>query len=185
MDRSRLKPFLFALLIALIGGVAYYAFHASSKGAPEKERRLPTEIVEANDFDAIDVSGEKFSLSDFPDKPVVVHFWASWCGPCINEFPKMIRFIQSLKGSVHLAAVSADHSDEDIKAFLAKTGLNSSPFIHIIRDNGGKIAEQYKAKMLPTSIIIGKGLRVEKRIPGEIDWEDPKLREIFEGLASQ
>ena len=45
------------------------------------------------------------------------------------------------------------------------------------------VAEKYLAKMLPTSVILSKGLKVEKRFPGEVDWEDPKLREILRYLA--
>lgn len=137
-----------------------------------------------NDFNAVDIMGERFTLSQLSGQSVVVHFWASWCGPCVNEFPQMIRFIESFNGKVRLVALSADQSDEDIKLFLKKMNVRQSPFIHIIRDDGNKIAEQYITKMLPTTIILNSDLKIEKRFPGEVEWQDPRLREIFLSMIS-
>lgn len=96
----------------------------------------------------------------------------------------MIRFIEGFNGKVQLVALSADQSDDDIKLFLKKINIKQSPFIHIIRDNGNKISEQYIAKMLPTSIILNKNLKIEKRFPGEVEWQDPRLHEIFLSVIS-
>lgn len=177
------KLVLALLVLTLLGGVIFYAFRNSTSNSYNSPKSA-TKGADGNDFSGIEISGEEFSLSRLSEKPIIIHFWASWCGPCVNEFPKMIRFIESFNGKIHLVALSADESDEDIKSFLAKIGVSHSPFIHIVRDDGGKIAEQYKAKMLPTSVILVKGLKVEKRIPGEVDWEDPKLREIFESILT-
>ncbi len=178
VNRSHLKPVFILLVLALIGGVFFYAFK-NSTSISNNWRQSSTKGGNGNDFSGIEISGKEFSLSRLSEKPIIIHFWASWCGPCVNEFPKMIRFIESFNGKIHLVALSADESDEDIKSFLAKIGVSHSPFIHIVRDDGGKIAEQYKAKMLPTSVILGKDLKVKKRFPGEVDWEDPALNKVF------
>lgn len=184
MRDSSFSKILFIVVGALIlAGAAYYVFSSSQRQDAQSRGGTVTNW-QGNNFTAIEITGEQFSLSYLSDRPVVVHFWASWCGPCVNEFPQMIRFIESLNGKVHLVALSADKSDEDIKSFIKKVGARRVPFVHVIRDEGSKIAEQYRAKMLPTSVILGKGLKVEKRIPGEVDWEDPKLRGIFNSLIS-
>lgn len=180
-DRAWVKIILFSSL-ALAGGAIY--FMLSKQHGPKQATIETSASWQANNFEAVTIEGERFSLSDLSKRPVVVHFWASWCGPCINEFPAMIRFIESFKGEIHLVALSADQSDKDIKAFLQKIGVNQSPFIHVIRDEDGRIAKQYLAKMLPTSMILGKELKTEKRLPGEVDWEDAELRTGVEKLIA-
>ena len=84
----------------------------------------------------------------------------------------------------HLIATSSDSSDETITAFLEKTGTVQADFIHIMRDKDNQIAEQYKAQVLPTSLFLGKGLKVVKRIPGELDWEDPELIKFIKEMPN-
>lgn len=96
----------------------------------------------------------------------------------------MIHFIESFSGKVHFVAIPADQSDEDINFFLNKTNVKQTSFIHVIRDDKNKLADKFMTKMLLTTIILSVGLKTEKRLPGEIEWEDPKLHEIFLSLIA-
>jgi thiol-disulfide isomerase/thioredoxin len=177
--RFPVKPLILSAFVLLVCGAIYFSL-AKSNGPNVQPKPEATGNWHGNNFEAVTIEGKRFSLSELSEKPVVVvHFWASWCGPCVNEFPAMIRFVESFKGEIHLVALSADQSDEDIRAFLKKIGVSPAPFIHIIRDQEGKVAGQFLAKMLPTSVILGKGLKVKKRLPGEVDWEDTNLRQVF------
>lgn len=176
--RFKEKSVLFAVLI-IIACVAVYFLRTKPDRPSSASGLEKSGNSYGNGFEALTLDGERFTLSTLFGKPIIVHFWASWCGPCVNEFPKMIRFVESFKGQIHLVTLSADQSDEDIRAFLKKTNVNHEPFVHFIRDEGGKIAKQYLAKMLPTSVILGKDLKVIKRLSGEVDWEDGELNEVF------
>lgn len=181
--KSGFKFGLISICVPVMIGAFYYLSNAwiGHKTSPEIDT---ASSWQGNNFKAVDISHARLSLFQLSDRPIVIHFWATWCAPCVNEFPKMIRFIESFKGRIQLVTVSADQSDEVIKSFLKKNSINQAPYIHIIRDDGGKVAKQYMAKMLPTSVILGKGLKVEKRLSGEVDWENPRLKEIFEQLAN-
>lgn len=180
--RFKEKLGLFAALIVIVCVATYFSL-AKLNSSNSKSQLDKSGNSYGNGFEAVTLDGERFTLSTLSGKPVIVHFWASWCGPCVNEFPKMIRFVEGFKGEIQLVTLSADQSDEDIRAFLKKTNVSHEPFVHFIRDEDGKVAEQYLAKMLPTSVILGKDLKVIKRLPGEVDWEDNELTEVFTKLG--
>jgi len=90
--------------------------------APEGEDRQP---VAAPDFTVEDIDGNPVSLSDFIGKPVVVNFWASWCGPCKSEMPAFQQAWETYGDRVEFVLVNlTDNNQETVesaKKFLAST----------------------------------------------------------------
>ena len=82
----------------------------------EKEEKIP-----APDFTLMTMDNKKISLKDFRGKYVFLNFWATWCGPCIDEMPSMERFYQKFKSkkNFEMLAVSIDKGGaEVVKRFV-------------------------------------------------------------------
>jgi thiol-disulfide isomerase/thioredoxin len=101
----------------------------------------------------------------------LVHFWATWCPPCIQETPKLQRLIHDLSGnpgfSVVMVAV-ADSSDR-VRTFL---GPGSEM---VLFDPNWKVANRYGTDKLPETYLVVRGQVVRKWV-GMTDWDDPALR---------
>ena len=68
-----------------------------------------------------DLNGTPFQLAKFRGKPLVVNFWATWCGPCIKEMPMLDRAHQ--QGVISVVAIASDDAAE-VRAFKVKHQLN-------------------------------------------------------------
>lgn len=69
------------------------------------------------------LSDEKIhQLSEWQGKPILVHFWASWCGPCVAELPTIVK-LASVMPQITVLMVSVDENPEKAKAFLARPAL--------------------------------------------------------------
>lgn len=75
----------------------------------------------APDFSLLDTAGKTYSLDDFEGKLLLVDVWASWCGPCIKEFPYLGELEQKLKGNKNFQLLSV--STDDSKQLWVKNGI--------------------------------------------------------------
>jgi thiol-disulfide isomerase/thioredoxin len=79
-------------------------------------------------------------------KPIIVHFWGSWCPVCKTEIPN----INSLAKDYEVITVAVNSgNDQDIKAFLQKHGLQ----LKVINDENGEIASSFGIEVFPTTLI--------------------------------
>ena len=85
-----------------------------------------SQLTAAPDFTVVDWDGEEVSLSDFREKPVVLNFWASWCGPCQIEMPHFQEAYDAYGQDIHFLMVNlTDGSRETLdtaKQFLEDSG---------------------------------------------------------------
>lgn len=113
------------------------------------------------------LEGRTVSLADFRGKPVIVNFWASWCGPCIREFPVLKDAEVKHPGLVILGVIYQDD------AAAAKTFADqlSADWVSITDPDGSR-ASAYLVAAPPQSYFIdGQGI-VRSRQIGEITAED-------------
>ena len=138
---------------------------AETEAADHEER----EDILAPDFHVYDKDGNTVHLSDFFGKPIVLNFWASWCGPCQSEMPDFNEKYAELGGDVHFVMVNmTDGGRETVEtasAFIEKNGYNFPVFF----DTTGEAAATYGAYSLPTSFFINAEGHVIAQAVGAID----------------
>ena len=118
------------------------------------ETAAPTEEPDysAPDFTVLDWEGNEVKLSDFVGKPVILNFWASWCGPCKSEMPDFEEAYQKYGGDIYFVMVNCTAGDsmEDAKAFIGDGGYTFPVYF----DTTNEASYVYGASAIPMTFFI-------------------------------
>ncbi|MFQ5627284.1 MAG: TlpA disulfide reductase family protein [bacterium] len=128
----------------------------------------------ALDFTGKTADGKVVKLSDYKGKVVLLDFWASWCGPCKEEFPFLVRLHSKLKDkNFTVLGVNVDIELEKMQDFLAKQ--KSQPEFPIIFDKQGTLPRLYDVEGMPTTVLIDKKGIIRFRHTGFTKAEKKKI----------
>ncbi len=182
-----LKASVVTILVGLVlAGLFWMWSRATLPAGVERVTRMDEmEATGLPDFELKDMDGKSVKLSDFKGHVVILSFWASWCAPCLEEFPSMIELVEKMDGKVHLVAVSQDSAREDIDAFLKSFPKSKHPQIHILWDEKHSIGQQYDAERLPESFVADKNLKLVRKIVGSINWSTPDALSFMKELSEK
>lgn len=145
-------------LIAL--GVVVVGYVAGRLRAPDLPEVAP-------DFELKSLAGERVLLSGLRGRPVLLNFWASWCGPCRFELPALRRFAEA-RPDVAVLGVAHDEAG-DLRAAADDAG---TPY-PILLDFDGAVSGLYGVKTLPTTVALDADGRVVWSYTGVL--LDPQL----------
>ncbi len=125
--------------------------------------------IEAPDFIVYDAQGNEVRLSDYFGKPIVLNFWASWCGPCQSEMPDFHEKYLQLGEDIHFLMVNmTDGSRETIESAAAFISENEYTF-PVLYDTQSSAALSYIAYSLPTTFFIDAEGYAVAQATGAID----------------
>ncbi|MCK5441812.1 MAG: TlpA family protein disulfide reductase [Maribacter sp.] len=117
----------------------------------------------------VDLEGNPIALSDYKGKRILLNFWATWCRPCIEEMPALLKAQSRLEKEGYVFLLASDQSTETIKKFKAKKNFDFN-FIKFT----GSLA-QLKIQALPTTFIYNeKGEKVDE-ITGGVEWDSQEI----------
>ena len=120
----------------------------------------------------VDENGEEYQLSDFKGKPVVLNFWASWCGPCKSEMPDFEKAYQKYKDEISFLMVNlTDGSRETVEKASAHVKEQGYSF-PVYYDTMSEAAMTYGVYSIPTSYFIDKEGNIIAHAQGAIDKEN-------------
>lgn len=131
-------------------------------------------------FTLKDLNGNEVSLSDYKGKAILINFWATWCGPCIQEMPAIEKLYNIFKdkGFVVLA-VSIDQGGIDIvKSFVEKHHLT----FPVLLDSSHKVWKEYNVTGIPASYLISPKGVVKGFAIGSREWDSDTAMELIRNL---
>ena len=116
----------------------------------------------APDFSLADLNGEAVRLADYAGRPVIVNFWASWCVPCVEEFPILAEALDT-HADIELAVIGIVYRDRSEAARAFGEQLNAT--WPLVMDPGERVARAYGVFGPPESWLIGPdGIVVSRHI---------------------
>ena len=159
---------------------------ASVNGLDEAARELdlirPPRPKQASDFTVSLLGGETLKLRAQRGKPVLVNFWATWCGPCREEMPAMERlYLKHRNRGFVLLAVSVDSDATLVKPFLDKLKLT----FPVTLDSKMDLANIYGVRALPASFLIDRNGYLTALALGPRPWDNRAAHTLVEGMLAQ
>ena len=124
-----------------------------------------------------DMHDADYKLSSLKGKVVLVNFWASWCGPCIQETPALVQ-LHHEHPDLAILAVSNDEDPGAYQRFLQRFHVDYTT----VRDPDEKVAKMYGTDGWPETYIIDRNGIVRRKVVGDPDWSNPEMRAYLRGL---
>ena len=132
----------------------------------------------AKDFSLRD-SDRNVTLAQFRGQVLVLNFWATWCPPCEEELPSLMRMQDRLRArGVTVLGVSIDVDGDAYHRFLQQRGVN----FMTIRDPEQKVPTVYGTTGWPETYVIDRQGVLRRKFVGAVDWTSPEVVDYLSKL---
>ena len=131
----------------------------------------------AHDLVVEGLGGGQFVVPAKSGRFQLVHFWATWCPPCLKEFPTLLEMARRNRHRLQVWAVSTDRDWATVRRFHH----GDMPSI-VVRDPTGEGSRTYGVSELPDSYLIGPQGRIRARFSGAQNWSAPEMDRILDRL---
>lgn len=128
------------------------------------------------------IDGEAFQLSDLRGNVVVLDFWATWCGPCVQAIPKIQKLHEQFEGKpVRIVGINQDRGGyEKVKAFLEKEEITFTQ----VKDASNVIGMAYEVQGIPTTVLIDQQGVIQTYDVGFLPGHEKTMAEHIEKLLN-
>jgi thiol-disulfide isomerase/thioredoxin len=143
-------------------------------------------VLEAPEIQAQDLEGNPINLSDYRGKFVIVNFWATWCEPCITEWPQLDQLAKRLgdRDDVLILAVSIDNELGPIRPFLEQMSLLETE-VGVVWDPTQEIHQAYGSEKIPDTFFVDEHGRLVQAFVNVRKWGSPEAFHCVDGSVGR
>lgn len=151
--------------------------------APAAARSNNLEKWEGQDpspFTLQNLASTDVALSTYRGKPVILHFFATWCGPCREEMEALRRFVARTNSKdLTVLAVSVGEPDDRVRRFFETMPVNFT----VVLDRDMTVTRAWRVGMLPTTYVLDAELKPKLFLRGEQQWDRLDAAQIVRKLG--
>lgn len=172
---------MFKKTLVLLCCVAAFAV-GCSKDTPSQGGavKTPGEKSQAPEITVVSLDNQQLTLSALKGKVVLLNFWATWCPPCREEIPSMMKLNTYMAGKpFQMVCVSVDEGGKGaVESYFKNSGYSLPAYF----DATGQAARTYGITGVPETFVIDKQGVIQKKVIGGLDWNSPEVIAVLESL---
>lgn len=184
---TKLRGLIAVIVVAGILAVPiyfYWGFLTKGMRPPETTQILnQLEKTGVPGFTLKSLDGKDVSVSDYKGKILLINVWATWCAPCVKEFPSLKRLVERFKGKLVVLAISHDREREDIDTFIKAFGGLPNDFV-VVWDKEKITQKLLGVDALPETYILTPEQKLIRKIAGETTWDDGMAVQFFDDILN-
>lgn len=171
------------LMMAALAATAIATFPSCSSTSSEVPATPAGDQANLN-YKLKDMNGQEVNLASFKGKPIILNFWATWCGPCKAEIPALVALADEYRAQqLTVLGVSVDDSPEDLRKFAAEYKMNYPVLVGLGHD---EFQERYESViMVPITWFIRPDGTVLKKHQGPATkaWLETQVKAMLSAPA--
>jgi thiol-disulfide isomerase/thioredoxin len=148
-------------------GIGFLIISCQPKAPAEKVTAAEVTPFVLSDAQFQRLDGTEFGVAPEQKTYTVLHFWATWCKPCLAEFPELKNALPRLQSDSVAFFLATEENLDQIRAFEEKRNFGLE-FLHLKK---GTLAD-FEVHALPTTLVIDRQGKVVYRHMGQLNWQD-------------
>ena len=181
------------LTFIMVGGLLVFIFAAALMPALRAQSSAPCRALEpspragpAPAFAVQDLAGAPVVLGDFAGRFVIINFWATWCEPCIREWPQLDRLAERFaeRDDVVILAISVDSDPTLIAPFLERMTLTDTK-VKVLWDPKQDVQKAFGTEQLPDTYFVDRAGQLVHAFINVRDWGRPAAYQCVESMLAR